>query len=83
MNNKRLQTMIFTPILLCALLFTGMAGAAEQSGSVTAAEARQISQEGFLFGAPLVYIALSAEIQTNVPEPQGPRAPFNQFVEDF
>jgi hypothetical protein len=29
---------------------------------------------------PLVYIALSADVATNVPEPQGRRAPINQFA---
>ena len=33
-----------------------------------------------MFGVPLVYIALSAEVGSNVPEPQGLRAPVNQFA---
>jgi len=38
------------------------------------------SQDSFLFGVPLVYIALSADVGSNVPEPQGLRAPINQFA---
>ena len=43
------------------------------------ADAKTIAQEGFLFGLPLVYIALQADTMTNVAKPEGGRAPFNQF----
>mgnify|MGYP003693595053 CR=1 FL=1 len=46
---------------------------------LTAAEARSIAQDGYLFGLPLVYIALQADAQTNVAKPEGGQAPFNQF----
>src|SRR5262245_41281573 len=49
------------------------------TGGGTADAARSIAQDGYVFGLPLVYIALSAEVQTNVPKPEGGRAPFNQF----
>ena len=48
--------------------------------SITPKEAKKISQDCFLFGVPLVYIALSADVATNVPEPQGNLAPINQFA---
>ena len=48
--------------------------------NITIQEARKISKDSFLFGLPLVYIALSADVATNVPEPQGTRAPINQFA---
>jgi hypothetical protein len=66
--------------LLCTLLFTGTAGAVEKARAITPEEARQISQDGFLFGLPVVYINLMAEVGSNVPEPQGLRAPINQFA---
>jgi len=66
--------------LVSALMFTGAAGAAEKDRSITPTEARKISQDGFLFGVPVVYIDLSAEVGSNVPEPQGRRAPPNQFA---
>ena len=48
--------------------------------NITIQEARKISKDSFLFGLPLVYIALSSDVATNVPEPQGTRAPINQFA---
>ena len=57
-----------------------MAGCADNTNSMTPAEARKISQDGFLFGVPVVYIDLSAEVGSNVPEPQGRRSPINQFA---
>ncbi|HKE84687.1 MAG TPA: DUF1254 domain-containing protein [Vicinamibacterales bacterium] len=53
--------------------------AAPSSSGVTAAEAKSIAQDGYVFGLPVVYIALQADVQTNVPKPEGGRAPFNQF----
>jgi len=47
--------------------------------NVTAAEAKAIAQEGYVFGLPLVYIAQQADVLTNVPRPESGRAPFNQF----
>ena len=47
---------------------------------ITPQEAKKISKDAFLFGLPLVYIALSADVSTNVPEPQGTSAPINQFA---
>ena len=43
------------------------------------ADAKAIAQEGFIFGLPLVYIAVQADMMTNVAKPEGGRAPFNQF----
>jgi hypothetical protein len=53
---------------------------AEKSLTTTPAQAQEISMNGFLFGVPLVYIALSADVGSNVPEPQGLRSPINQFA---
>ena len=49
------------------------------AGDLTPAEARAIAQEGYVFGLPLVYIAVEADVLTNVAKPEGGRAPFNQF----
>jgi hypothetical protein len=46
---------------------------------LTPAEAKAIAQDGYIFGLPLVYIALQTDAQSNVAEPQPGRAPFNQF----
>ena len=80
MKTPTVQVLTFALTLFCILLFTGTARADEESQSITPAEARRISQEGFLFGMPLVYINLSAEVGSNVPEPQGRRSPTNQFA---
>src|SRR5262245_409773 len=47
--------------------------------AIPATDAKAIAQEGFVFGLPLVYIALQADVLTNVAKPEGGRAPFNQF----
>ena len=47
--------------------------------TLTPAEARAIAQDGYLFGLPLVYIAVQADTQTNVETPEPGKAPFNQF----
>ena len=80
MKTNRLQVLAWALIPICALLFSGLSGAADEDQSVTPAEAREISKNGFLFGVPVVYIDLSAEVGSNVPEPQGRRSPRNQFA---
>jgi hypothetical protein len=79
-KTTKLYVLTSALTLLCALPLTGTAGAAEQNRSITPAEAQKISHDGFLFGVPVVYIALSAEVGSNVPEPQGRRSPINQFA---
>ena len=51
----------------------------EATTPLDATEAKAIAQDGFIFGLPLVYIAVQADVQTNVAKPEGGRAPFNQF----
>lgn len=43
-------------------------------------EARGLAEEAFVFGLPLVYIAVQIDTNTSVAKPQGPRAPLNQFA---
>jgi hypothetical protein len=52
---------------------------AAAASKLTPADARTITQEGYVFGLPLVYIAQQADVMTNVAKPEGGRAPFNQF----
>ena len=49
------------------------------AATLTAAEANAIAQEAYIFGLPLVYIAVSFDAETNVAKPAGIRAPVNQF----
>ena len=67
-------------LMVFALIFAGVGCTAENDHAITPAEAREISKNGFLFGVPVVYIDLSAEVGSNVPEPQGRRSPINQFA---
>ena len=63
------------------LVVLGAAGSCSSNSrsTLTPAEARAISQDGYLFGLPLVYTAVQADTQTNVEKPAPGRAPFNQF----
>src|SRR5262245_22433722 len=57
----------------------GPSSAPPAAPKLTAHEAKTIAQEGFVFGLPLVYTTLQADVMTNVARPEGGRAPFNQF----
>ena len=67
----------FTAVVLLAAGVIGWDAHADTK--LTPAEANAIAQEGYLFGLPLVYIALEADVLTNVAKPEPGRAPFNQF----
>jgi len=47
--------------------------------AIAATDAKAIAQQGFVFGLPLVYTTLQADVMTNVAKAEGGRAPFNQF----
>jgi hypothetical protein len=47
---------------------------------LTPADARTLARDAYVFGFPAIYIAKQQEILTNVPKPEGTRAPFNQFA---
>jgi hypothetical protein len=46
---------------------------------IPATEAGALAEEAFVFGLPLVYIAMLIEVGTNVSRSLGRRAPINQF----
>ena len=48
--------------------------------NVPADEAARLAEEAFVFGLPLVYIALQIETATNVAKPEKGRAPLGQFA---
>ena len=48
--------------------------------AVSADEAAALAEEAFVFGLPLVYIAVQIDTNTNVARPAGGRAPLNQFA---
>ena len=47
---------------------------------LTADAARDLAREAYLFGLPLVYIDTQINVLTHVAEPEGSRAPINQFA---
>ena len=71
------RTRLIVVILVATLL--GCAKEKPPEAKLTPAEAKSIAQDGYLFGLPLVYIAVQMDAQTNVAKPEGGRAPFNQF----
>ncbi len=51
-----------------------------QPTGLSATKAAALAEEAFVFGMPLVYIALQIQTNTYVEEPTGARAPLNQFA---
>jgi hypothetical protein len=49
-------------------------------GALTADEARTIAQDAWIFGMPLVYIAVQIDTNSHVTKVEGIHAPINQFV---
>ena len=49
--------------------------------AMSVAEAAVLAEEAFVFGMPLVYIAVQIDTNTNVARPAGGRAPLNQFAQ--
>src|SRR5262245_11418536 len=49
------------------------------ANKISPTDTKAIAQDAYVFGLPPVYIALQADIMTNVAKPEGGRAPFNQF----
>jgi hypothetical protein len=69
-------------LLVAALLGVTMLSRADEqpSDKLTPAEARAIAQEAYVFGLPLIYIAVNQDVLANVAKPEGGRAPLNQFA---
>jgi hypothetical protein len=53
---------------------------AESTQSLTPAEARQIAEEAYIYGYPLVTMECTRRVMTNVKEPEGTRAPMGQLL---
>ncbi len=43
-------------------------------------EARELAEEAYIFGYPLVLMDVTREVMTAAPRPEGLRAPVNQFA---
>lgn len=46
----------------------------------TASEAKSLAEEAYVFGLPLICVALTRDVTTNVARPTGTHAPLNQFA---
>jgi hypothetical protein len=55
-------------------------GQVQELSTLKPDEARALAQDAWTFGMPLVYIAIQIDTQTQVPKPEGPRAPLNQLL---
>ena len=56
---------------------SGQSTPEDVQGDLSPEAARALAEEAFVFGLPLVYIQVQLDTATNVPRPQGPRAPVN------
>lgn len=65
---------------LCAGALFLCIPAAQAQQAVSADEARVIARDTFIYAYPLVLSKITQRVATNVQEPQGTRAPINQFI---
>ena len=82
---------VLSILLLCAALATltlscaadpkSTAEAGADAASLTAAEARELAREAWLFGLPLVMFEKQVDYSTHVTRPEEARAPINQFAQ--
>ncbi len=73
------KTLVLT-VLSLSLLLISNAGSSPAQEKVTEDEAKQIAEEAYIFGYPLVTLEFTRRVTTNVAEPNGLRAPMGQFV---
>lgn len=67
-------------LVVTTLFFGGLIGLQAQAAEkLTPTEAKAIAKDGYIFGLPLVYIAVQADTQSNVAKPEAGRAPINQL----
>jgi len=64
-------------LLLCSMFVTAHAQAADK---ISAQEARQIAEEAYIYGYPLITMEMTRRVMTNVREPEGTRAPMGHLV---
>lgn len=63
----------------CAGMMLWAPGASAQQAEVSAAEAREIARDAFIYAYPLVLSGVTFDVGKNVAEPIGTSAPLNQF----
>ncbi len=77
-----MRTKITSFTLACGLCATLIVPGCnkEKGAEMTAAEAKSIASEAWVFGMPLIYIDKQIDLQTHVPKPEGTVAPINQLA---
>ena len=66
-------------LLLVALVLIGMLSAGP-AAAVSQEEAMAIGVDAYIYGYPLVTMEMTRRVMTNVPKPEGTRAPMGQFM---
>lgn len=67
--------------MLAWSLFTlGHASPSQAQGTAAEAELRQIAEEAYVYGYPLVTMEVTRRVMTNTPAPSGTHAPMGQFL---
>jgi hypothetical protein len=59
---------------------TFAAAYAQAAIKISAQEARQIAQDAYIYGYPLITMEMTRRVMTNVREPEGTRAPMGHWV---
>jgi hypothetical protein len=80
MRKKPILTAAMVLVAVVLAISASCRGSEALGDKLTPAEAKAIAQDAFIFGLPPVYFALNQDVMTNVANPEGGRAPFNQFV---
>ena len=71
----------YSSIIILIIVATSFAlSSCSNKPAVTPEEAKQIAEEAYIYGYPLVTMEITRRIMTNVSEPEGTRAPMGQFV---
>ena len=74
MKFSRLNLILI--LITASIIFT----ACSKKSEVTPEEAKQIAEEAYIYGYPLVTMEMTKRVMTNVTQPEGTRAPMGQFV---
>jgi hypothetical protein len=67
-------------VLSFGILLVPNAGPGLAQGAITGDEARQIAEDAYVFGYPLITMEMTRRVMTNTVEPRGTHAPMGQFV---
>jgi len=78
MKTTILKTVTCTLALLLAVTYS--TPRAQSASSVSVQETQQIAEDAYIYGYPLVTMEMTRRVMTNVPEPDGKRAPMGHLL---